>query len=82
MPPKIIHISYYALLREKRGVSQETVTTQAQTVLDLYQELIEKHKFSLNSNLLKVAINDEVCSWEAELGGGDRVIFIPPVAGG
>ena len=33
--------------------------------------------------LLRVAINDEFCDWSQPLAEpGDRVVFIPPVAGG
>jgi molybdopterin converting factor small subunit len=31
---------------------------------------------------LKVAVNDEFRDWDAVLADGDRVVFIPPVAGG
>jgi molybdopterin converting factor small subunit len=32
--------------------------------------------------MLRVAVNDEFCEWSAPLQPGDRVVFIPPVAGG
>jgi molybdopterin converting factor small subunit len=31
---------------------------------------------------LKVAVNDEFRDWDTPLAAGDRVVFIPPVAGG
>ena len=79
---KKIHIQYFALLREKRGVSQETYSTSAKRVQDLYLELQKKFKFKLTSDLLRVAINDEFAPWNTELKPGDRVVFIPPVSGG
>jgi molybdopterin synthase sulfur carrier subunit len=32
--------------------------------------------------MLKVAVNEEFAAWDQPLAGGDRVVFIPPVAGG
>ena len=79
---KKIHIQYYALLREERGVSRETLLTNAKTVKDLYTELQKKFKFKLSTNLLRVSINDEFAGWETPLKSGDSIVFIPPVAGG
>ena len=79
---KKIHIQYYALLREERGVSQETVSTGAATAKDLYFELQKKFKFKLSTDLLRVSVNDEFLVWETPLKSGDKIVFIPPVAGG
>jgi molybdopterin converting factor small subunit len=32
--------------------------------------------------MLRVAVNDEFRDWTVPLASGDRVVFIPPVAGG
>lgn len=80
--PKKVHVRYYALLREERGRSQETIETRAQTPLELYRDLQTKYNFKLKTNLLRVAINDGFCSWDSRLKDGDNIIFIPPVAGG
>jgi molybdopterin converting factor small subunit len=32
--------------------------------------------------MLRVAVNDEFADWSRPLVAGDRVVFIPPVAGG
>jgi molybdopterin converting factor small subunit len=32
--------------------------------------------------MLRVAVNDEFADWSQPLAAGDRVVFIPPVAGG
>jgi len=32
--------------------------------------------------MLKVAVNEEFAAWDRPLADGDRVVFIPPVAGG
>ncbi len=79
---KKIHLQYFALLREERGLSTEHLTTNAATAEDLYLELQKKYRFSLSTQLLKVAINEEFKAWSTKLKNGDQVVFIPPVAGG
>lgn len=79
---KTIHLTYYALLREERGLDQETIETEEKTVQGLYRHLQKKYNFRLTTDSLKVSINDEFTSWSAGLTEGDRVVFIPPVAGG
>ncbi|HEY9686510.1 MAG TPA: MoaD/ThiS family protein [Coleofasciculaceae cyanobacterium] len=81
-PAKKISVQYFALLREQRGCSQETLETNAETPLALYRYLQERHGFRLDPGLLKVAVNDTFVSWETPLNPEDRVVFIPPVAGG
>lgn len=80
--PKKISVRYYALLREQRGLNEEVISTSASTLGMLYEELKEKHPFTLNMNILKVARNDSFASWNDPLNNDDRVVFIPPVAGG
>ena len=79
---RTIKVQYFAVLREKRGVSEETVRTTAATALALYTELAKKHKFTLDSALVRVAVNKEFREWDAPLQENDQVVFIPPVAGG
>lgn len=79
---KTIQINYFALFREQRGLSEETVETGAETVGQLYDELQERHRFSLPKNSLRAALNDEFCQWGSALKTGDKIVFIPPVAGG
>ncbi len=79
---KQIHVRYFALLREQRGMDSEHLQTMAATTRDLYNELKREHGFSLDSKQMGVAINDEFSTWETQLQSGDRVVFLPPVAGG
>ena len=79
---KTIHIQYYALLREERGESREIVSTQAACAQDLYSELKIKYHFRLNTDLLRVAVNGQYASWQTLLKDQDKIVFIPPVAGG
>ena len=77
-----VHVQYFAVLRERAGLSQETVATAAATAADLYDELAARHPFGLPRSMLRVAVNDEFADWSRPLGAGDRIVFIPPVAGG
>ena len=80
--PLTIHVQYFAILREQRGLSRETLATTAATAVELYTELQARHGFSLPADRLRVAINDEFTTWSAPLRDGASVVFIPPVAGG
>jgi molybdopterin converting factor subunit 1 len=78
----IIEARYFAAFREQAGCSAEQVTTRAATVADLYGEVAQRHGFADALARCKVAINDELTSWDARLNDGDTVLFFPPVAGG
>ncbi|MCB1066671.1 MAG: MoaD/ThiS family protein [Simkania sp.] len=79
---KQIHIVYYALLRQERGVPEETVEFEKNTVRELFNMLKSLHSFRLSESQIKVAVNSKVATWDTLLSEGDSVIFIPPVAGG
>jgi molybdopterin converting factor small subunit len=82
MADKSVHIQYFAILREQRNAAEETVHTSASSPRRLYDDLRKEHAFSLDSDRLRVVINGEFADWDAPLSDGDRVVFIPPVAGG
>jgi len=77
-----IEIQYFAVLRERAGRAREKVSTAAATAAELYDELAARHDFGLPRSMLRVAVNDEFSDWSRPLAAGDRVVFIPPVAGG
>ena len=79
---KTISVHYFAILREQRGASQETLATAAGTPAALYEELRARHGFTLPGDRVRAAVNDAFVAPEAPLRDGDRVVFIPPVAGG
>ncbi|HEY3757778.1 MAG TPA: MoaD/ThiS family protein [Opitutaceae bacterium] len=79
---KRLHVQYFALLREQRGAGEETCETTANNPVDLYNELRARHSFSLPPERVRAAINDEFAAPSAPLNDGDRVAFLPPVAGG
>lgn len=77
-----VHLHYFALLQDQRGLDQETLSTEAKTVEDLYAELKDRYGFSLEQSALRVSVNEQFASWDAPLSEGDEVVFIPPVSGG
>lgn len=79
---KTIHIRYYAMLREERGLAAEAVETEAGTAAVLYEELKARHGLKWPRDRLKVAVNDELKNWDTGLREDDIVSFLPPVAGG
>lgn len=77
-----VRVNYFALFREIRGLASESCLTDASTLAELYDELRCKYGFNLSRQILRVAKNDELSDWDERLNSGDRIVFIPPVAGG
>ena len=77
-----IKVKYFAALREIAGKSEEVINTKSHLVSDLFYELSNKYKFTMDIDLLKVAVNEEYSTFDYELTDLDTIVFIPPVAGG
>ena len=77
-----LHVQYFAILREQRGLTEEKLTTDATTPGALYEELRSRHAFTLPADCIRAAINGEFARSDSVLREGDAVVFIPPVAGG
>ena len=77
-----VHVQYFAILREQRGCPEEKLSTAAGTPAALYDELRARHGFTLPSDRVRAAVNDAFVAATAPLRDGDRIVFIPPVAGG
>lgn len=80
--PCKVTVEYFATLREEAGVSKEEVNTSAATAEELFDELRERHGFTLDRSALKLVVNEEFTDWSKEVKDGDTIVFIPPVAGG
>jgi molybdopterin converting factor subunit 1 len=78
----VLHVRYFAVLREQAGRSAEQLETQAATPRELYDELRRRRGLTLAPEFLRVAVNDEFGDWRSPLADGDTVVFLPPVAGG
>jgi molybdopterin synthase sulfur carrier subunit len=79
---KAVTVRYFASLRERAGISSETLSTSARSAHDLYQELSRRYGFALDQKHLKLAINRSYRAFESMIEDGDEIAFIPPVSGG
>ncbi|MBU0678277.1 MAG: MoaD/ThiS family protein [Verrucomicrobia bacterium] len=77
-----LSVSYYAMLREQRGLSNEAVETDAATAGDLYVELAREHGLTLKQEHMRVSINNRMVNWDEQPNDGDTVAFLPPMSGG
>lgn len=82
----MIEVLYFAWVRERIGVPRERIETQAATVADLIAELIdreERYQWAFaDLNSLRVALDQQMSSFDAPLAGVREVAFFPPMTGG
>jgi molybdopterin synthase sulfur carrier subunit len=79
---KKIKIRYFAILRDLSKKNEEEIQTQAATAEELYEELGQRYANLLPQRMVRVAINDQFSEMNRMISDGDRIAFIPPVAGG
>jgi molybdopterin synthase sulfur carrier subunit len=79
---KTLTVRYFASFREHAGVDEETISLSASTARDVFESLKARHGSVEPLGHCKVAINDEMASWDAPIGDGDTILLFPPVAGG
>ena len=78
-----VTVRYFAVLRDLAGKGEERLEIEAGAVASqLYTQLAERYGFPLKLRDVRVAVNDEFAPSEHVLRDGDRLVFIPPVAGG
>lgn len=82
----MIRVLYFASLRERLGLGDETLQTHAGTVAGLRAELAARgdawHEVFAGAQPVLVAVNQEMAGEDRELADGDEVGFFPPVTGG
>jgi molybdopterin converting factor subunit 1 len=83
-----ITVLYFAWLRERTGVSEESVTLPqgVQSVGDLIGWLAQRSpghaRAFANRRSVRCAVNQEFAGAATRVGPGDEVAFFPPVTGG
>jgi molybdopterin synthase sulfur carrier subunit len=79
-------VLYFAWVRERIGVPREQVETQAKTVAELVEELRRREEryaaAFADLGALRVALDQELASFDAPLSGVREVAFFPPMTGG
>lgn len=79
-------VLYFAWVRERIGVPRETVDTKAATVADLVRELSAREEryaaAFADLSALRVALDQDLTSFDAPLAGVREVAFFPPMTGG
>lgn len=81
-PAKQVTVKFFALLREQAGCREATLATIAATPAELYAELMQARGLAVPPRILSYAVNERYVAGDTVLRDGDRVAFIPPVAGG
>ena len=82
----MIDLIYFSWIRERIGKSSERVETRAETIVELIEELKEKdvrysEVFS-DLNSFRIAINQELASFDASIIEAKEIAFFPPMTGG
>jgi len=82
----MIEVLYFAWVRERIGLPREKVETAAPTVAALVEELMAREeRYALafaDLAALRVALDQELASFDAPLAGVREVAFFPPMTGG
>lgn len=81
-----LQVLYFAWVRERIGLPRETLQTKAATVADLIAELSAREdRYAMafaDLASLRVALDQELSSFDAPLAGVREVAFFPPMTGG
>jgi len=82
----MINVVYFAWVRERIGLSEESVETAATTVTGLVQELCAREdRYAAafeDLSALRVALDQELSDFDAPLENVREVAFFPPMTGG
>jgi molybdopterin synthase sulfur carrier subunit len=82
----MIDVLYFAWVRERIGLPRERVETAAPTVMALVDELrAREERYAAafaDLSSLRVALDQELASFDAPLAGVREVAFFPPMTGG
>ncbi|HAV09391.1 MAG TPA: molybdopterin converting factor subunit 1 [Rhodobacteraceae bacterium] len=82
----IYDVLYFAWVRERIGLPKEKVTSDATTVAGLVADLCareERYAVAFSDiSALRVALDQELSTFEAPLDGVREIAFFPPMTGG
>jgi molybdopterin synthase sulfur carrier subunit len=82
----MIDVLYFAWVRERIGLPREQVETNAATVAELVAELSAREdRYAMafaDLSSLRVALDQELATFDSPLSGVREVAFFPPMTGG
>ena len=82
----MIDVLYFAWVRERIGEPKDRIETQAETVMELVEELRareERYAAAFQDlTALRVAVDQELAEFDAPIGGAREIAFFPPMTGG
>ena len=83
----MMKVVYFAWLRERTGVSEETVEVGSMTsvahLIEHLKGLSEGHEMAFaDMAAVRVAVNMKVTDFDAPLAGAEEIAFFPPMTGG
>jgi len=82
----VIEVLYFAWVRERIGIPRERVETDAATVADLVAELMareDRYAYAFEDQAaLRVALDQELSTFDAPIAGVREIAFFPPMTGG
>lgn len=82
----MIDVLYFAWVRERIGLPRERLKSGAATVAELIAELsAREERYALafaDLGSLRVALDQELSSFDAPLHGVREIAFFPPMTGG
>lgn len=81
-----LDILYFAWVRERVGIPKERISTNAQTVAELVDELCTRDPHYAaafqDRAIIKAAVNQVVVPFDTSLKTAKEVAFFPPMTGG
>jgi len=82
----MVDVLYFAWVRERIGLPKEQVETSAATVMDLVEELRareERYAVAFSDiSALRVAVDQELTEFDADITAAREIAFFPPMTGG
>jgi molybdopterin synthase sulfur carrier subunit len=79
-------VLYFAWVRERIGLPKEQIDTQASTVMDLVEELRRREdRYAAafaDLSALRVAVDQDLTDFDADITQAREVAFFPPMTGG
>lgn len=81
-----MQVLYFSWLRERVGVGQEEIQSEAQTAADLIADLktrSQSHAAAFDDvSAIRVAVDQKMVDLDAPVTGAREIAFFPPMTGG